>query len=129
MTSLESIYLDFNSFSSVPKDFLMGCTNLQTLSISENGKLAPWEIPSYLNESSNLQAFYASNASIVGVIPDFFQSFQNLQSLRLSYNNLSGTLPQSFGGSELQNLWLNNQQQGLSGPIDVVSSMTQLYQV
>lgn len=129
MTSLEKIYLDFNSFNSVPKDFLLGCINLQYLSISENNNLGPWEIPSYLSESTNLQSFYASNARIVGVIPDFFQSFPYLQNLRLSYNNLTGTLPQSFGGSELQNLWLNNQLQGLSGPIDVLSSMTQLFQV
>lgn len=129
MTSLESIYLDFNSFSSIPTDFLLGCTNLKTLSISENNNLAPWQIPLYLSEITNLQSFFASNASIVGVIPDFFESFPNLQNLRLSYNNLTGTLPQSFGGSELQNLWLNNQAQGLSGPIDVLSAMIQLSQV
>lgn len=31
--------------------------------------------------------------------------------------------------SEIQNLWLNNQLQGLSGTVDVISSMTQLTQV
>nr|XP_027119138.1 receptor-like kinase TMK4 [Coffea arabica] len=127
LTSLESVYLDFNSFSSVPSDFLLGCSNLQTVSISENYNLAPWQIPLYLTGSSNLQTFYASNASIVGGIPDFFDSFPNLQSLRLSYNNITGGLPNSFGGSEITNLWLNNQ--GLSGGIDVLSSMTQIYQV
>ncbi|KAI7738943.1 LOW QUALITY PROTEIN: hypothetical protein M8C21_007332, partial [Ambrosia artemisiifolia] len=49
--------------------------------------------------------------------------------LRLSCNNLTGILPTTFGGSKIQNIWLNNQLQGLSGTLDVISSMTQLYQV
>ncbi|XP_031112836.1 receptor-like kinase TMK4 isoform X1 [Ipomoea triloba] len=129
MSSLEGLYLDSNQFSSIPQDFLLGLPNLQTFSISDNGELSPWQIPSYLAESTNLGSFYASNASITGVIPNFFDSFPNLQNLRLSYNNLTGSLPGSFGSSEIQNLWLNNQQQGLSGTIDVLSSMAQLSQV
>ncbi|XP_073127305.1 receptor-like kinase TMK4 [Henckelia pumila] len=130
MTSLEQIFLDGNGFTSVPKNFLLGLTNLQTLSISGNYKLGPWEIPAYLTGSSNLVTFYASNASIYGIIPDIFGSFPNLQNLRLSYNFLNGSLPKSFSGSEIQNLWLNNQQQGgLSGTIDVLANMPQLYQV
>ncbi|KAL3506500.1 hypothetical protein ACH5RR_031882 [Cinchona calisaya] len=128
-TTLQKIFLDFNSFSSVPPDFLLGCTNLQVISISENGQLSPWQIPLYLTESSNLQSFLASNSSIVGRIPDFFGSFPNLQDLRLSYNNITGGLPRSLGVSEVRNIWLNNQIQGLSGRIDVLSSMTQIYQV
>ncbi|XP_073056638.1 receptor-like kinase TMK4 [Primulina eburnea] len=129
MTSLEQIYLDFNGFTSTPKNFLLGLTNLQLFSISENSNLGLWEIPSYLSESSNLVSFFASNASIAGMIPDIFGSFPNLQNVRLSYNNLTGSLPRSFAGSEIQNLWLNNQQQGLSGTIDVLSNMSQLSQV
>nr|GMD68001.1 receptor-like kinase TMK4 [Ipomoea batatas] len=129
MSSLEGLFLDNNQFSSIPQDFLLGLPNLQTFSISDNGELSPWQIPSYLAESTNLGSFYASNASITGVIPNFFDSFPNLQNLRLSYNNLTGSLPGSFGSSEIQNLWLNNQQQGLSGTIDVLSSMAQLSQV
>ncbi|KAK4404070.1 Receptor-like kinase TMK4 [Sesamum angolense] len=129
MTSLEQIYLDNNGFTSVPNNFLLGLTNLQTFSISENMNLSPWQIPSYLTDSTNLVTFYASNASIVGYIPDIFVSFPNLQNLRLSYNDLNGSLPGSFSGSEIQNLWLNNQKRGLSGGIDVLANMTQLYQV
>ncbi|KAL0382825.1 UNVERIFIED_CONTAM: Receptor-like kinase TMK4 [Sesamum calycinum] len=128
MTSLEQIYLDNNGFTSVPSNFLLGLTNLQTFSISENMNLSPWQIPSYLTDSTNLVTFYASNASIVGYIPDIFVSFPNLQNLRLSYNDLNGSLPGSFSGSEIQNLWLNNQKRGLSGGIDVLANMTQLYQ-
>ncbi|XP_016511560.1 receptor-like kinase TMK4 [Nicotiana tabacum] len=129
MTKLAEIYLDNNQFTSVPQDFLLGLPSLQTFSISENGKLSPWQIPLYLTESSNLGTILASNASIFGVIPDFFDAFPNLQDLRLSYNNFTGFLPASFGGSEIRNLWLNNQFQGLSGTIDVIENMTQLSQV
>ncbi|XP_057783683.1 receptor-like kinase TMK4 [Salvia miltiorrhiza] len=129
MTSLEQLYLDNNDFTSIPNNFLAGLTNLQVFSISENNKLASWQIPTYLTDSSNLVKFYASNASINGVIPDIFDSFPNLQDLRLSYNNLTGSLPGSFSGSEIRNLWLNNQDQGLSGSIDVLSDMSQLSQV
>ncbi|PIN22689.1 Serine/threonine protein kinase [Handroanthus impetiginosus] len=129
MTSLEQIYLDSNDFTSVPNNFLLRLTNLQTFSISENVNLGPWEIPSYLTEGTNLVTFYASNASVTGIIPDIFGSFPNLQNLRLSHNNLTGSLPGSFSGSKIQNLWLNNQKVGLSGRIDVLANMNQLAQV
>ncbi|KAM7489144.1 hypothetical protein LguiB_026628 [Lonicera macranthoides] len=129
MTTLEQIFLYSNDFSSVPSDFLVGLTNLQLFSISHNPSLQSWEVPIQLRDSSSLSTLSARNASLVGSIPDIFGSFPNLQSLRLSYNNLTGVLPKSLGGSEIQNLWINNQALGLSGPIDVLSSMTQLYQV
>lgn len=97
--------------------------------MSDNPNLAPWTIPTELTQSSSLSVIYASNANIYGSIPDFFDSFPNLQNLRLSYNNLTGTLPSTLGGSEITNLWLNNQLHGLSGTIEVLSTMTQLSQV
>ncbi|KAL2463386.1 Leucine-rich repeat protein kinase family protein [Forsythia ovata] len=115
MSSLEQILLDINDFTTIPQSFLLGLSNLQTFSISENINLSPWQIPLYLTESTNLVNFYASNASITGVIPDIFDSFLNLQNLRLSYNNLTGSLPASLGNSDIQNLWLNNQKQGYQG--------------
>ncbi|KAG5531020.1 hypothetical protein RHGRI_025841 [Rhododendron griersonianum] len=129
LTSLQQLYLDSNNFTSLPSAAFFGLTNLQTLSMSDNPSLAPWTIPADLTQSTSLGTFYASNANIFGSIPDFFDSFPNLQSLRLSYNNLTGPLPASFSGSEITNLWLNNQLQGLSGSIDLLSGMTQLYQV
>ncbi|PSS23927.1 Receptor-like kinase [Actinidia chinensis var. chinensis] len=128
LSSLEQIYLDTNNFTSIPSDFFSGLTNLQTVSLSDNPSLSPWTIPTDLTQSSSLSTFYASNSNIMGSIPDIFDSFPNLQNLRLSYNNLTGPLPNSFGGSEITNLWLNNQLHGLSGTLDVLSSMTQLYQ-
>ncbi|XP_022887183.1 receptor-like kinase TMK4 [Olea europaea var. sylvestris] len=129
MSSLEEIHLDSNNFDSIPSNFLMGLTNLQYFTLNDNKNLRPWEIPVHLTDSTKLVWFYASNASLTGVIPDFFSAFSNFQSLRLSYNNLTGSLPASFGGSDIQNLWLNDQNLGLSGTIDVLSSMTQLSQV
>ncbi|KAL8515869.1 hypothetical protein ACS0TY_014533 [Phlomoides rotata] len=129
LTSLQNIYLDNNEFTSVPNNFLLGLTNLEIFSISENKNISPWQIPSYLADSSHLIALYATNAGLTGIIPNIFGSFPNLQILRLSYNNLTGSLPESFSGSEIQTLWLNNQNHGLSGEIDVLSGMTQLSQV
>ncbi|GAA0170837.1 hypothetical protein LIER_25016 [Lithospermum erythrorhizon] len=129
MSNMQELDLDFNSFNSLSKDFLLGMPNLQKFSMSNNSNLPAWEIPEYIAESSNLQAFVASSNNIVGSIPDIFDQLPNLQSLRLSYNNLTGPLPPSLASSELQNLWLNNQEKGLSGTISVLSTMTQLAQV
>ncbi|KAJ0702998.1 putative protein kinase RLK-Pelle-LRR-IX family [Helianthus annuus] len=129
LTLLTEVYLDSNNFTSIPPDFFLGLSNLQTFSISDNPNLNPWEIPTDLTQITNLQSFQASNANIKGSIPDIFSSFPSLQSLRLSYNNLTGSLPSSFGGSDIQNLWLNNQDSGLSGDVSVLASMTQLSQV
>ncbi|PWA40096.1 Concanavalin A-like lectin/glucanase, subgroup [Artemisia annua] len=130
LTSLEEVFLHGNNFTSIAKGFFVGLTNLQRLSMSDNLDLSPWSIPDDITDSTILQSFEASNAVITGTIPGFFGSFPNLQSLRLSYNNLTGSLPLSFGGSQIQNLWLNNQKApGLSGSLDVLASMTELSQV
>uniref|UniRef100_A0A7N2R8J3 non-specific serine/threonine protein kinase n=1 Tax=Quercus lobata TaxID=97700 RepID=A0A7N2R8J3_QUELO len=129
LTSLQKLYLDNNNFTSVPSGFFQGLTSLQILTLSQNLGLAPWTISTELTQATSLVTFYASNANIIGSLPEIFGSFPSLKDLRLSYNNLTGTLPKSFGGSGIQNLWLNNQQNGLSGTIDVLSSMTQLSQV
>ncbi|KAJ0957860.1 putative protein kinase RLK-Pelle-LRR-IX family [Helianthus annuus] len=128
LTLLQQVILESNNFTSIPPDFFSGLTNLQTIRISDNPDLSPWVVPDTLGENSNLQTFEASNANIIGSIPDIFDKFTNLQNLRLSYNNLTGALPPSFGGSQIQNLWLNNQVQGLSGNLDVISLMTQISQ-
>jgi hypothetical protein len=101
---------------------------LQILTLTQNVDLVPWSIATELTQATSLVTFYASNANIIGSLPDIFGSLPSLQDLRLSYNNLTGPLPKSFGGSGIKNLWLNNQLTGLSGNIDVLSSMTQLYQ-
>lgn len=120
--------LDDNNFTSVPPEFLLGLSDLQTFSINDNPSLQPWRIPEYLSASTNLVSLLAGTAKVFGNIPDIFGSFPNLQSVRLSYNNLTGPLPPSFGGSGIQNLWLNNQQVGLTGRLDVLGAMVHLSQ-
>ncbi|PON95492.1 Mitogen-activated protein kinase kinase kinase [Trema orientale] len=129
LSFLQSIYLDSNNFTSVPAGCFKGLTNLQTLSMSGNLKLGPWSFPAELTDSSSLVTLYAGSCNIFGSIPDIFGTFPNLLDLRLSYNNLTGSLPPSFAGSGIRNLWLNNQQMGLSGTIEMLSNMTSLYQV
>ncbi|CAA0842447.1 Leucine-rich repeat protein kinase family protein [Striga hermonthica] len=88
-----------------------------------------WTLPESIVNSSSLTTFIASKANVAGQIPDFFASLPNFQTLRLSYNNLTGPLPDSFAKSGIQTLWLNNQMAGLSGPLYVLRSMTQLQTV
>ncbi|KAH8481526.1 hypothetical protein Peur_068797 [Populus x canadensis] len=126
---LREVYIGTNNFTSIPADFFKGLTSLQTLSMDANINLEPWAISTDLTESSSLNTFEASHANIFGTIPDMFASFPSLQNLRLSYNNLTGGLPPSFANSGIQNLWLNNQEMGLSGTIEVLPSMEQLSQV
>ncbi|KAG2726391.1 hypothetical protein I3760_01G110200 [Carya illinoinensis] len=129
LSFLQEVYLDQNDFTSIPPNFFQGLTSLQTFSLDDNSNLPTWTIPTELTQATSLARFYASNASVYGSLPDIFASFPSLKDLRLSYNNITGPLPKSFGGSGIQNLWLNNQQNGISGTIDVLSSMTQLSQV
>nr|GMD63116.1 receptor-like kinase TMK4 [Ipomoea batatas] len=129
MPMLEDLRLDGNNFTSVPSDFLSGLPRLKSFSVSENPNLSSWKIPTHLNRSANLVSFNASNANVFGIIPDFFDSFPKLENVILSFNNLTGSLPGSFSGSNVRILRLDNQQLGLSGTISVLSSMTQLSQV
>ncbi|KAK4492183.1 hypothetical protein RD792_002981 [Penstemon davidsonii] len=125
--SLQEINLDFNNFNSTPNDFLSGLTSLQSFSINNNTFLQPWKIPHTLRDSTAITSFLASNANIIGEIPDIFDSLPSLQNLRLSYNAMTGSLPKSFAKSAIQYLWLNNV--GFSGTIQVLGTMTQLKEV
>lgn len=102
---------------------------MQTLSLTNNINLQPWTFPTDLTQSFNLGTLELGSTNLIGSLPDIFDSFPSLQYVRLSYNNLTGGLPASFGGSGIVNLWINNQVNGLSGTIDVLSSMEGLSQV
>ncbi|XVF28992.1 hypothetical protein REPUB_Repub15cG0081300 [Reevesia pubescens] len=128
LSNLQSIFLDENAFTSVSPDAFSGLTSLQTLSLSDNTKLSPWTFPD-LSQSTSLVEVQLDNTNLYGKLPDIFESMNSLQSIRLSYNNLSGTLPASLGGSMIQNLWINNQDGGFTGTLEVLSNMTQLFQV
>ncbi|XP_030496274.2 receptor protein kinase TMK1 [Cannabis sativa] len=129
LSLLKQIYLDSNNFTSVPSGCFQGLKSLLTLSMSQNSNLNPWQFPTELVDSSNLVTLSISSCNMFGSIPDVFDSFPNLEILKLSKNRLTGSLPQSFAVTKIRILWLNGQQRGLSGTIDVLSKMTKLYQV
>lgn len=131
LSMLVTVFLGSNNFTSITDGCFNGLTSLQKLSISQNINLAPWTIPTELNQSSNIVELDLGETNLVGSLPDIFVPLVSLQDLRLSYNNLTGDLPNSFSGSGIQNLWLNNQHDGFgfTGSIDVLSSMTHLTQV
>lgn len=130
MSALQYAYLNNNSFTSIPPDFFEGLTSLQVIALDRN-PLAPWLIPDNVKDVSTLVNFTASNAGVVGSIPSFFgDELAGMQMLSLAFNNLTGTIPETFSESNIQVLWLNNQLGSkLSGSIEVLSRMNALTQV
>ncbi|CAN8258337.1 unnamed protein product [Cochlearia groenlandica] len=128
LSSLQEIYLDDNIFDGVVTGSFSGLTSLQILSMSDNDNITAWSFPAELADSSSLATVYLDNTNIVGDLPDIFDSFASLQNLRLSYNNITGSLPPSLAKSPIKNLWINNQDLGMSGTIDLLSGMTSLSQ-
>ncbi|TYH13557.1 hypothetical protein ES288_A06G147900v1 [Gossypium darwinii] len=98
------------------------------LMLGGNPFLSTWMIPLELTKLGNLTAFSAYNTNLGGSIPDIFCSLA-LTNLSLHDNNLTGSLPPSFSRSQIKDLQLQNQQVGLTGTIDLLSSMTSLYSV
>ncbi|RYR07224.1 hypothetical protein Ahy_B05g074538 [Arachis hypogaea] len=129
LSNLQTAYFGRNNFTSVPSAVFSGLTSLQKLSLFNNPSLSPCPFSTDLTQSSTLSDLDFGSAGIIGDLPDIFDSFPSLQNLRLSYNNLTEALPKSLASSSIINLWLNNQQNGLSGTIEVHSNMTQLSQL
>ncbi|WOL14424.1 hypothetical protein Cni_G23204 [Canna indica] len=130
LSSLQFLYLDGNSFDSLPDGFFSGLSGLQKVSLDDL-PLAPWNLSQDISAAVGLEELSASNASLTGTLPDFLGSLPNLNLLRLSYNQLVGSLPTSLAGSGLQQLLLNNQKSRdmLSGRIDVIGAMPELIMV
>ncbi|XP_047330063.1 receptor protein kinase TMK1-like [Impatiens glandulifera] len=132
MSSLQSLLLNNNNFSSIPSDFFTGMSSLQEVFLEYNA-FSPWSIPESLKDASTLKLFSATATNMIGKIPEFLNSgnFPGLTDLRLATNNLEGELPTGFSGSSIQNLWLNGQQgtSQLNGSLAVLQNMTQLNQV
>ncbi|KAK1423628.1 hypothetical protein QVD17_18934 [Tagetes erecta] len=132
LTQLQNLLLNRNNFSSIPLNFFDGMSSLQHVYLDYNG-FASWIIPDSLKSASNLQVFSATSANITGKIPDFFggDTFSGLTALHLSFNYLEGGLPESFSGCSIQSLWLNGQNSRfkLNGTLDVLQNMTQLTEV
>lgn len=97
--------------------------------MSFNANLAPWSLSTALSQCGRLVYFDARFCNVMGTIPDIFASLPSLQNLFLSDNNLTGNLPESLANSGIQFLRLQNQEMGLSGTIDLLSSMTRIRSV
>ncbi|XP_009374107.1 receptor protein kinase TMK1-like [Pyrus x bretschneideri] len=132
LSKLQFAYLDFNDFTSIPVDFFEGLDSLEVLALDDNNLNATtgWNFPPQLGNSAQLQNLSCISCNLVGLLPDFLGNMLSLTVLQLSGNGLSGGIPPSFNGLNLQILWLNNPTGGgLSGPIDVLTTMVQLNSV
>nr|XP_043639403.1 receptor-like kinase TMK4 [Erigeron canadensis] len=125
LDKLETLIIDNNKFNSIPGNFFSGLTGLTYFEISNNSNLEPWDLPNNFGEIYGLESFIAVNASITGLIPEYSNG-SSLETIHLSYNNLTGAIPASFAMSSISDLQLDNQLQGLSGTLDIISSMYQL---
>ncbi|CAL9165707.1 unnamed protein product, partial [Musa hybrid cultivar] len=92
---LQSLHLSHNSLSGQIPFCLRRCTSLITLDLEHNkliGNIPDWSKESLLQ----LKTLSLSSNSFNGSIPQF-SHLPSLQILDLSNNNLSGTIPRSFG--------------------------------
>ncbi|XP_052178807.1 receptor protein kinase TMK1-like isoform X2 [Diospyros lotus] len=131
LSNLQFAYLDYNNFDTIPGDFFRGLSSVRVLALDENPFNAStgWSIPDDLQGSAQLMNFSCSSCNIAGRLPDFFGKFASLTTLKLSDNRLSGGIPASFKDTMLQVLWLNEQDGGMTGPIDAIGSMVSLTQL
>ncbi|KAK6926516.1 Leucine-rich repeat-containing N-terminal, plant-type [Dillenia turbinata] len=131
LADLQFAYLDYNEFDTIPSDFFKGLNSLRVMALDNNPLNATtgWSLPRDLQNSVQLSNLSLVQSNLVGPLPDFLATLP-LQALKLSYNRLSGGIPEAFRKSTLQIFWLNNQDGGgMSGPIDVIASMTMLTQL
>ncbi|KAL6844316.1 hypothetical protein ACP4OV_025989 [Aristida adscensionis] len=130
MAALQRAFLNDNAFDAIPADFFAGLTGLLEISLSNNplnASAGGWALPPDLAAAAQLQILALDNCTLTGAIPDFLGAMTSLQRLSLTYNRLSGAIPATFNASGLQTLELNNQAgEQLSGPLDVVATMTSL---
>jgi Leucine-rich repeat (LRR) protein len=129
LTNLKNAYLDLNGFDTIPGDFFDGLVSLEVLALDYINLNAStgWMFPTQLQNSAQLRNLSCISCNLVGPLPSFLGKLSSLSNLKLSENNLTGEIPASFNGAILQILWLNNQKrEGLTGPIDVVTTMSSL---
>eukprot|EP00268_Persea_americana_P024046 TRINITY_DN23530_c0_g2_i1.p1 TRINITY_DN23530_c0_g2~~TRINITY_DN23530_c0_g2_i1.p1 ORF type:complete len:951 (-),score=191.45 TRINITY_DN23530_c0_g2_i1:349-3201(-) len=129
LSELQFAYLGSNQFDTMPSDFFDDLPKLQVMSLdySPLNKTTGWSVPYSLQNSAQLMNLSLISCNLVGPLPEFLGTMASLTNLKLSYNNLTGNIPASYAGSQLQTLWLNNQDgDKLSGPIDVIASMTSM---
>ena len=130
VTSLTQIIAYQNGFTYFPPDFFNGMTSLQSIAIDAN-PFSSWTIPISIKEAMSLQSFFATHTNLNDNIPDFLGSLVSLTKLDLGFNNLIGQLPSTFSDSAIQTLLLNGQKSDtkLNGSISILAKMTFLNSV
>ncbi|KAL6133712.1 hypothetical protein ACLB2K_065946 [Fragaria x ananassa] len=129
LSKLKYAFLDYNNFTSIPGDFFVGLDALEVLALDglDLNASTGWTLPIDLSNSVQLQNLTCLSCNLVGPLPEFLGNLTSLTVLELSGNGLSGEIPASFKGLNLQSLRLNNPKgAGLSGGIDVITTMVQL---
>lgn len=129
LSNLQYAYLVSNQFDTIPSDFFSGLTSLLEIALDQNplNKTSGWTIPQDLQSSTQLRNLSLIQCNVAGKLPDFLGTMPMLSTLKLSYNSLSNEIPESFAGSSLQTIWLNNQDgTGLTGQLDLIASMASL---
>lgn len=129
LAQLRYAYLDYNNFDTIPSDFFQGLVDLEVLALDNNPLNATtgWTLPPALQDSSQLKNLSLMSCNLAGPLPEFLGNMSSLEVLMLSLNRLTGGIPDSFRGSLLTILWLNQQSDGgLTGPIDAVATMVSL---
>lgn len=132
LSNLRYAYLNHNNFSSIPGDFFDALNALEVLALDYNNLNAStgWMFPPSLVNSAQLLNLTCLSCGLVGPLPDFLGNLSSLSVLLLSGNSLSGVIPVSFKEMNLQMFWLNDQRDGgVSGTIDVITTMTSLTQL
>ncbi|KAM0901369.1 hypothetical protein ACQ4PT_020036 [Festuca glaucescens] len=109
LSSLQTLYLDSNQFTSVVPLTFRKLKKLQFLELSDNFINRDVTKLLHLLPSNELQMLHLSYNSLTGSLPDWIGRFSSLKALYLDYNKLSGEIP--VGIRELRNLtelWLNS---------------------
>lgn len=132
MSKLTQANLGNNDFTSIPADFFDGLSSIVGLFINDNPNLnassGGWTMPPAMTDAAaTLTTFYMNNVFATGTLPSYFGAMPALQTLRMGYNSFTGTVPDSFAKSGIQELRLNNQALGgFTGSVKFIGTMTKL---
>ncbi|KAL8201624.1 hypothetical protein R6Q57_010771 [Mikania cordata] len=128
LSELRWAYFDYNLFDEIPSDFFHGLDSLEVLALDNNplNVTTGWSIPVDLQNSVQLQNLSLMSCNLAGSIPNYLGSMSSLRVLKLSMNRISGGIPLTFNESVLRILWLNDQSGGMTGPIDIIGTMSSL---
>jgi hypothetical protein len=114
---LQSMVLDHNLLSVLPRNFSTALSGIQSLDMSFNPLLAI--APPSFKGWSNLTDLIVSHCNLTGPIdPDAFDGASSLVQVDMSFNSITGTLPNFVGCDSLVTIALNNNEFGGGIPVE-----------